>query len=282
MFGQPVRRPRIYIVGIRQDVSIVESEAAMKEFIKKILDRVNLPRLDLVKDVLLPGTHHHMSANHKSSKNSAASRPGSLQRLSAAQRERWAAHCRKHGTRANADVSQSLGRVPSASAGTLPTVTPHGRVVVGALSRELLPLEKMIVHGLPVHRMVAPPRLTDAQLSRLGGNTMDVRCVGVAMLLGMSMIEAAPSSSRQPRKTFVCMLDGPRRGFPNTSAGAGRRTLHHKGRKQNIGKRVADSNGQARTSRKARKVASVGGSSSNRRGTSVGASNSSAKLMDLF
>ena len=282
MFGQPVRRPRIYIVGIRQDVSIVESEAEMKDVTQKILDRVKLPRLDLVKDVLLPGTHLRISADHKSSQNSAASRPGSLQRLSAKQRERWADHSRRHGARVNADVSQSPGRIPSASPGILPTVTPQGRVVVGALSRELLPLEKMIVHGLPVHKMVAPPRLTNAQIGRLGGNTMDVRCVGVAMMLGMSMVEAAPSSSRQPRKTFVCMLDGPRRSLQEKSAGADRRTLHRKGSKQSLGKRVAISHGQARASHKSRKITSAGGTSSNRGGRGVGQSSTSAKLMDLF
>ena len=45
MLGQPARRPRIYIVGIWQDVSIVESEAEMKDITQKILDRVTTARL---------------------------------------------------------------------------------------------------------------------------------------------------------------------------------------------------------------------------------------------
>ena len=252
----------------------------MKEITQKILDRIHMPRLDLVKDVLLPSTHLGTRHTHQPSRHAAAFPPGSLQGLSATQRERWSSHCRKNGSRVNADVSQSAGRMPIAPHDTLPTVTPQGRVVVGALSREILPVEKMMVHGLPVHKMSAPPQLTGAQLCRLGGNTMDVRCVGAAMLIGMSMVNAAPSSSARPRNTFVCMLGEATRGPRQSSAGRDRRSRNEK--KRTLGGSSVSSNRQSQPKHKTRKTTPASGPWSARAVAAVGGSKPSVHLMDLF
>jgi len=130
---------------------------------------------------------------------------GCIQGLSS-ERERhaWSVLCARHGPGVNADISQSLGRIPLCADGTSPTVTPNGRVVIAHLKRVLVPLEKLMVHGLLVHRMCRPSGMSGQQLAKLRGNTMDVRCVGVAMLLGMSMVKPCLDRPGLVKNLFVC------------------------------------------------------------------------------
>ena len=65
----------------------------------------------------------------------------------------------------------------------LPTVTPQGKIAIGVLQRQLVSVEKLLVHGFPVQEMVFPEKVTDAHIESLGGNTMHLKCVGLAMLM---------------------------------------------------------------------------------------------------
>lgn len=75
----------------------------------------------------------------------------------------------------NADVSQGLGRARPMQ--LCPTVTPRGLIVVGELGRLMSPMEKLLVHLLPVHSLKLPPSLTDRDIADLGGNTMHLMAV---------------------------------------------------------------------------------------------------------
>ena len=55
-----------------------------------------------------------------------------------------------------ADISQSLGRMPCRTDGALPTITPGGHIVLAGAARCLVPAEKLLLHCLPLHRMVIP------------------------------------------------------------------------------------------------------------------------------
>jgi hypothetical protein len=87
-----------------------------------------------------------------------------------------------------ADVSQSFGR-NGTCVGVLPVITPRAEeVVIGPLGRTLAPAEKLMAHGFPLQRMKRPVGIRECDLGRLGGNTMELRCVATAMLIGMRMI----------------------------------------------------------------------------------------------
>jgi len=53
-----------------------------------------------------------------------------------------------------------------------PAITPVSRVVVGDLGRLMPPVEKLLVHLLPVHCLVFPSTFADRDFADLGGNTM--------------------------------------------------------------------------------------------------------------
>ena len=86
------------------------------------------------------------------------------------------------------DVSQSIGRARARTSGVLPTLTPRGVCVVGVLDRPVLPCEKLLLHGFPLHRMQIPAGVSDADLASMGGNTMHLHSVGLALLMGISLL----------------------------------------------------------------------------------------------
>ena len=75
----------------------------------------------------------------------------------------------------NPDVSQSLSRTRGKA--VCPTVTPGGRIVIGQQRRVLAPIEKCLVHLVPVHELSWPDTLTQSDVAQLGGNTMHLMAV---------------------------------------------------------------------------------------------------------
>ena len=87
-----------------------------------------------------------------------------------------------------ADISQSLDRVKVRHS-VLPTITPGGHVIVGEVKRALAPLEKLLIHGLPLHRMELPDSISSAEWESMGGNMMHLQTVGFACLLALSLVD---------------------------------------------------------------------------------------------
>ena len=85
----------------------------------------------------------------------------------------------------------------------LPTITPHGDIVVSCLGRRLVPLEKLLVHGFPVHKMVFPDGITDAMMEELGGNTMHLMCVGAALLIATSIVDWSHPAAALGKRPFA-------------------------------------------------------------------------------
>jgi len=88
-----------------------------------------------------------------------------------------------------ADLSQSIDRVNMRSDGILSTVTPGSIMASSELGRTIIPIEKLMLHAFPVHRMVIPKEITDKDMESLGGNTMHVMCVGVAMSMVLKLVD---------------------------------------------------------------------------------------------
>ena len=95
-----------------------------------------------------------------------------------------------------ADISQSLGRMPCRADGALPTITPGGHIVVAGAGRCLLPEEKLLLHGLPLHKIVIPEGVSANDLESMGGNMMHLQTVGLAMLLVLSIVDWSQPAAR--------------------------------------------------------------------------------------
>ncbi len=143
---------------------------------------------------------------------------------SSRQREVWAMLSAKH--RSNdlvADVSQSIRRAHPHFKHA-PTVTPRGRICVQKLGRLMTPLEKLLVHGFPLHKIKLPASLTDEAVNLLGGNTMHLKAIGLILLIGVSLLKSnvpcPPLSGRLPpvgRPVFVVLGAGQRRKRPSAA-----------------------------------------------------------------
>jgi len=70
----------------------------------------------------------------------------------------------------NVDLSQGLGR--SHVREICPTITPGGKIFIGAAQRTLSVWEKCLMHLIPVHDLVWPATLTDNIIGDMVGNTM--------------------------------------------------------------------------------------------------------------
>jgi hypothetical protein len=120
------------------------------------------------------------------------------------QRDAWQTLVNQHPKALGlvADLSQNLGRMPASTTGVSPTVTPGSVICVRACGRVLSGLEKLLIHGFPVHRMNIPASISDSTLGDLGGNTMHLKCVGLAIMIaiGLTRWPAGAPPSTAPRK----------------------------------------------------------------------------------
>ena len=99
-----------------------------------------------------------------------------------------------------ADISQSMARIKVCDS-FLPTITPGGHVIVAQFKRSMAPMEKLLIHGLPLHRMALPSSISDAEWESMGGNMMHLQTVGVAMMLALVLVDwSVPEASRRPTK----------------------------------------------------------------------------------
>jgi site-specific DNA-cytosine methylase len=253
-FGEPVRRPRIYIILVRLDATCVEDAESAAELARHMLRAMERPDGETtLSDRLLPDDHalvrepraaarkafeswrrrtrerlggappgascasstapaprwasRHAAARAAAPRGSAlAARPQAsedeLFLTSARERDMWrvVSHQSGSGRGFSIDLSQSISHTARGADNILPTITPRGRVVLADRRRLMMPAEKLLIHGFPLHRMLRPSGLSDAALSRLGGNTMQVQCIASAMLLGLAQVNWGALAAACPRQ----------------------------------------------------------------------------------
>lgn len=119
------------------------------------------------------------------------------------ERDAWTklASFRHTPKRVVADLSQSLGRQPMQSDAT-PTITPGSHMVLSEARRMMAPVEKLMLHCLPVHRMNLCG-IGASELEDMGGNMMHLQTVGAALLIGLSLVDWGAPTAR------VLASDGP-------------------------------------------------------------------------
>jgi len=229
--GDPVRRQRFYFVLVRKDIAMagVDEMAAIGRkmclAVRRGLDR----RLS---EALLPTHHPHVKEFLTRSRAKLSARRAGVQMSTKASkwpslhaqyrqavklppgggsapaadkmclvaprvRDAWQiltdAHPQENIV---SDLSQNLGRCPTTTDGTCPTVTPGSIIAVKELGRCVTPLEKLLLASFPIHMMPIPKTTQDSTLADLGGNTMHLKSVGLALCVGFAMVDwTAPASA---------------------------------------------------------------------------------------
>jgi site-specific DNA-cytosine methylase len=211
--GDPVPRPRYYILLVRRDRCLLSDIGTVAQFVATCLGAVRRRSTDRIEDLMLPSDHclvrDRGSAKRTSTSrgtrwkarharfadgvrmlgcgSGSASRPSDMQLPPGRMQDVWRLLLQKHHTGdLVADVSASVDRAHPHFAGTCCTLTPRSLVCVQKVGRVILPVEKLLLHGFPLH-MMDLPKITGDAMSLLGGNTMHLRSVGLALLVGLSL-----------------------------------------------------------------------------------------------
>ena len=74
-------------------------------------------------------------------------------------------------------------------------MTPGGQLFIKSLGRTIIATEKLLLQAFPLHKMTKPQTVSEHSLSKLAGNSMNLHCVGAALLLGMGLLDLAAASS---------------------------------------------------------------------------------------
>lgn len=243
--GEPVQRPRIYLVGIAKSVARY-GEAEMIKFATEVwkkMTEASQPCAKLSSRLLPAGhsilnvyqakvkqqfevakrqgfplsdsrnkwqaTHAEFEKNHQThvsgglflsgAESHRNTVPTADMMLLSSRRQRavWTAHAtaNQHQTSLVLDASQSIHRCGVRCDNTLPTVTPGSIILLSQLQRRLTPLEKIMVHQFPVHRMKWPvDSFSDQSLSQMGGNTMHVKVVAAVTMLSLQLVDWTANS----------------------------------------------------------------------------------------
>ena len=136
---------------------------------------------------------------------------GSMMGLTnARQQSVWQSVQRSRGIDVIADVSQAVGRCHPRADGICPTLRPTGICYVGLAQRPVLGCEKLLLHGFPLHRMQISASISQRSLGLLGGNTMHLHCIGIALLMGIALLKEklpprpiSDDSGKRPEVVFI-------------------------------------------------------------------------------
>jgi len=234
--GEPVRRPRYYFVLLRKDVGIVKGRKTLADFAKAMLVAARAPRSETVTERMLP-THHPVVRDYLARRSQVS--VSRSKRVTRGQVPKWIKHHadfslsrglsgsvassaassgikgltlpRTHAvwnllTKAHAspslvaDVSQNVHRAAHCLDGSAPTITPGGIIAVKKAGRIMVPAEKLLAHNFPLHNMSWPPNMSDKDVEDLGGNTMHLAAVGLALLIGIAGVNWAASAAKVGQK----------------------------------------------------------------------------------
>ena len=210
--GVPIARPRYYFILVRKNAAITQNVDSLASLGKAIVKACKLPVQGTVLDLMLPkaGTSNTAAvgmsggkpqckwpAKHTAFRQKFALSPPTSCKDSDAlglrtmrHREAWQLLVNAHpGKMIIADLSQNIDRCRVSTNGVCPTLTPKSILCVQAASREVSPMDTLALHFFPVHRMKIPTTVTPTTLRSLGGNTMHLKSVGLAICMGMAMVK---------------------------------------------------------------------------------------------
>ena len=185
--GEPVARPRIFFLLIRVDVAKAHGRE-LDELATRLLNVGLLATKVNLSERLLPSSSplvQHWLAKRAKRQPLAATQgivgntPRQHKLLATGLANSGGGSLREG---VYIDVSQSVGR--SRVRKHCPVVTPGSRIVLGEMRRLMIPIEKCLIHLVPVHRLSWPSSLTDNAIADLGGNTMHLLAAGALACRG--------------------------------------------------------------------------------------------------
>ena len=217
--GEPQNRPRLYFLAVREDVAIGDQKH-MQELASFVWESLREQRPRPCDSQLLPNNHPQVTAKrpvHRISQigtqkwkehhqklvlpplikppsaiggvTSALPTSAELGLTSPREIDHWnrLRQACSPGTPLCVDITQSLGR-SFRTDGRVPTITPSGKFIVacGAVRRQVVGIEKLMLQGFPVQSMRFPKHITSSMIGACAGNAMHVKCIAVAILLGTS------------------------------------------------------------------------------------------------
>jgi hypothetical protein len=158
-----------------------------------------------------------------------------------------------------------LDRAHVHSTGICPTVTPNGLICVGRANRIMMPIEKLLVHGFPLHRMNIPASTSDAVLASLGGNTMHVKSIGLALLIGLCLVYRMPVGDADkvalaglPRAPPAIFLDRTQKKLVTKGATKQKKVVTKGAKKQKLKQKKVVTQGAKEQKLKQKKVVTKG------------------------
>ena len=244
--GEPVRRPRLYFVLVRQDCAVSKNLETLDTIVRELCRVAREGVKDHVSQRMLPSSSPAVKQFVEKLRADRQQKPrgvGSSGRplvhapmniagiLLPRQLRVWAALKAKHPCGdLVADVSQSVQRAHGSCSGVAPTLMPGGVVILERAGRPIMAIEKLLLHGFPIHRMGMPTSTPNSVLSSLGGNTMHLKSVGLSLLLGISLIDwsssiaqsTPPLARSSPAARFPLQLSGKRQHVHDQ----GKKSLH--------------------------------------------------------
>ena len=243
--GEPVARPRLYFLLVRMDVRVCDYMTKLGNLAEKMCLAARAPVTEHMKTLMLPSTSpvvQQMGRAPPRQKKTQATQKQKTQRwperlrtyrqqkglpanvsssggrmvqgLTSERAEHiWKTTLEEHpGADVIANVSQSAGRNSVSVQGICPAVTPGSKLGVQSCGRTVLGVEKLLLHLFPLHRMNIPSGMKDGTLGKLGGNTMHLKSVALALAIGVAMVDWSQASSsptqshsKVPDPCFVLM-----------------------------------------------------------------------------
>ena len=217
--GEPVSRPRYYFLLVRHDVAVLDSADKIKSFVATMAhgaheevtehvasrlftkDSPNVQeylkyvkqKVEASRGVGESGSSQTLAwpVEHEQFRVAKRLRPGSASVGLGTERMRSSFHLLRQlaGKNIIGDFSQSIKRVHPKTDGVSPTVTPNGVIYVEGrgVDRVVMPREKLLLHLFPLHKMNIPQDFPEEDLGKLGGNTMHLKSVGLALTIGLAL-----------------------------------------------------------------------------------------------
>ena len=227
--GEPVARPRYFFLLVRRGVEVLKSAESIKSLAMTMAHAAHQPVTDHVASRMLVSdspcvqqylrslrsagrgvgeqtrrdvgeqTRRKWPEEHDAFRVAKRLRPGSVSVCLPTERMCSAYGLVKQhaGQDIVGDFSQSIGRVHPRTDGVCPTVTPKAVIHVDGrgVGRVVTPREKLLLHLFPLHKMQVPPDFLEEDLGTMGGNTMHLKSVGLALTIGLALTDFSCTAS---------------------------------------------------------------------------------------
>ena len=233
--GEPVARPRYYFLLVRRGVGVLKSVESIKSLVTAMAHAAHEPATSHVASRMLlsdsPCVRQYLqflNAREEQVSTKRCKWPDDHEAYRAAKRLRRMGSdssglptqrmrsayslLKQHaGQDIIGDFSQSIGRINARTDGVSPTVTPNAMIHVDGrgVGRVVTPREKLLLHLFPLHKMAVPQDFPEEDLGAMGGNTMHLKAVGLALTIGLALTDFSCTASSTSEASAPAVIELP-------------------------------------------------------------------------